>query len=152
MNNQGRWVPYVVQTYLKILLIIMFTSVQAPTSTAWSTSIQAPNSTAWSTSMQASTSNTARCSVPYFSCTVPSNVTLHSWSLDRKELLGSMGVGTQTGNFWAKYKYGNRTKSKGIKNMHLNIRKVRYKVSEIKNIIKKETPDIFGLSECDLII
>ena len=140
VNNQGRWVPYVVQTYLKILLIIMFTNVQAPTSTAWSTSIQA------------STSNTARCSVPYFSCTVPSYVTLHSWSLDNEEILGSLGVGTQTGNFWAKYKYGNRTKSKGIKNMHLNIRKVRYKVSEIKNIVKKETPDIFGLSECDLII
>ena len=34
--------------------------------------------------------------------------------------------------------------------MHFNIRKIKYKVSEIKNIIKHENPDIFGLSECDL--
>ena len=137
VNNRGRWVFNVVQAFLKIVILITSTSVQAPTSTVWSTSTRSPTSTAW-------------CSVPYFCCTVPSYVTLHSWSLDNKELLRSMGVNTQTGNFWAKYKYGNRTKIKGIKNMHLNIRKIRYKVSEIKNIIKKEAPDIFGLSECDL--
>ena len=34
--------------------------------------------------------------------------------------------------------------------MHLNIRSLRYKVSEIKNLIYNERPTILGLSECEL--
>ena len=34
--------------------------------------------------------------------------------------------------------------------MHFNIRSLKNKISEVKNIIKKESPTIFGLSECEL--
>ena len=60
------------------------------------------------------------------------------------------GVGKQTGNFWARYVFGNIINVKGIKNLHFNIRKLKNKVDEVKNIIKQESPNIFGLSECDL--
>ena len=59
-------------------------------------------------------------------------------------------IGKQTGNFWARYKHGNKINNKGITNLHFNIRKIRYKVNEVKNIIKQESPNIFGLSECEL--
>ena len=54
----------------------------------------------------------------------------------------------QSSNFLAKYINGNR--NKGILNMHLNIRSLKNKVSEIKNIIKQHNPHILGLSECEL--
>ena len=44
--------------------------------------------------------------------------------------------------------YGNRRKC--ILNMHLNIRSVKNKVLEVKNIVKQHNPHIFGLSECEL--
>ena len=54
-------------------------------------------------------------------------------------------------NFLAKFKYGNRaTRKKGIVNMHLNIRSLRNKLSEIKVLIKEKAPHILGLSECEL--
>ena len=34
--------------------------------------------------------------------------------------------------------------------MHLNIRSLRNKVPEIKNIVKEHSPHIFGISECEL--
>ena len=34
--------------------------------------------------------------------------------------------------------------------MHFNIRSLRFKVGEIKNIIHCEKPTILGLSECEL--
>ena len=34
--------------------------------------------------------------------------------------------------------------------MHFNIRSLKFKISEIKNIILKEKPNILGLSECEL--
>ena len=43
-------------------------------------------------------------------------------------------------NFEARYKNGNIQKMKGILNMHLNIRSLKYKVSEVKNIIKQHSP------------
>ena len=47
--------------------------------------------------------------------------------------------------------YGNKQAvRRGIKNFHLNIRSLRNKVFEIKNIIKEHSPHIFGLSECEL--
>ena len=52
-------------------------------------------------------------------------------------------------NFLARYKHGNR-KQKGILNLHLNIRSLKYKVSEVKNIVKEHSPKIVGLSECEL--
>ena len=51
-------------------------------------------------------------------------------------------------NFLAKYRNGNRVK--GILNLHLNIRSVRHKILEVKNIIKEHNPHILGLSECKL--
>ena len=56
----------------------------------------------------------------------------------------------QSGNFWARYINGNRIESKGIKNSHLNIRSLRYKVVEIKKIIKEQNLHIIGLSECEI--
>ena len=58
---------------------------------------------------------------------------------------------TKTGNFWARYVYGNKCQSpKGIKSLHLNIRSLKNKVEEVKNLIKQENPAIIGLSECEL--
>ena len=54
----------------------------------------------------------------------------------------------QTANFLAKYLNGNI--KKGILNAHLNIRSLANKVSEVKNIIKQHSPNILGLSECEL--
>ena len=55
-------------------------------------------------------------------------------------------------NFLARYLYGNK-KLKGIHNFHLNIRHLKNKVFEVKNIIKQSNPPphIFGLSECELM-
>ena len=52
-------------------------------------------------------------------------------------------------NFLAKYRNGNRSK-KGIHNMHLNIRSLSNKMSEVKNLLKEHNPHIFGISECEL--
>ena len=54
-------------------------------------------------------------------------------------------------NFWARYYNGNGTKQKGILNMHLNIRSLKNKIPEVKNIIKEKNPHILGLSECELV-
>ena len=53
-------------------------------------------------------------------------------------------------NFQARYKYGNISKIKGLKNIHLNIRSLAQKMTEVKNIIQEQKPHIFGLSECEL--
>ena len=53
-------------------------------------------------------------------------------------------------NFLARYKNGNIQKKKGILNMHLNIRSLRNKVTEVKNVIKQHNPVIMGISECEL--
>ena len=49
-------------------------------------------------------------------------------------------------NFEARYKHGNIQK-KGILNMHLNIRSLKNKLCEVKNVIKQHSPYILGLSE-----
>ena len=54
-----------------------------------------------------------------------------------------------TSNFLSRYLHGNR-KQRGVQNFHLNIRFLKYKVSEIKNIVKEYSPQILGLSECEL--
>ena len=54
-----------------------------------------------------------------------------------------------TTNFLSRYKYGNK-QQKGVQNFHLNIRSLKYKVSEIKNIVKEYSPHIIGLSESEL--
>ena len=41
-------------------------------------------------------------------------------------------------------------KEKGIKNFHLNIRSLKNKMPEVKNILSSESPDILGLSEVEL--
>ena len=55
-----------------------------------------------------------------------------------------------TTNFKARYTNGNKQNKKGIKNLHLNIRSLSNKVCEIKTIVKEQTPNIFGISECEL--
>ena len=53
-------------------------------------------------------------------------------------------------NFEARYLHGNIIKQKGIVNLHLNIRSLRYKVAEVKYLIKEHNPHIFGISESEL--
>ena len=55
----------------------------------------------------------------------------------------------KTSNFLARYINGN-IGPKGIKNLHLNIRSLKFKVSEVRNLIKEHAPHILGLSECEL--
>ena len=62
----------------------------------------------------------------------------------QKQVLGKK----QTSNFLAKYLHGNR--AKGILNMHLNIRSLGKKVVEVKKLLKEHSPNILGLSECEL--
>ena len=58
--------------------------------------------------------------------------------------------GKLTANFRARYTYGNIVKKKGIINMHLNIRSLANKVSELKVLVKEHSPHIFGISECEI--
>ena len=55
-------------------------------------------------------------------------------------------------NFFARYLHGNiqNQNQKGIINMHLNVRSLRYKVNEIKNLVQVHSPHIFGVSEAEL--
>ena len=53
-------------------------------------------------------------------------------------------------NFLARYQNGNITRKKGILNLHLNIRSLRNKVPDVKNVIKQHNPNIIGISECEL--
>ena len=53
-------------------------------------------------------------------------------------------------NFFARYLYGNIQNQRGIINMHLNVRSLRNKVNEIKNLIRVHNPHIFGVSEAEL--
>ena len=59
-------------------------------------------------------------------------------------------INLKVGNFWARYINGNSNERKGVKNSHLNIRSLRYKVVEIKKIVKEQNIHIIGLSECEL--
>ena len=82
------------------------------------------------------------------------------WSADGKYMGGGkqdtfedyygVNFGKVDHNFQARYLYGNIQKQKGIMNMHLNIRSLRYKVYEVKQLIKQHNPHIFGVSECEL--
>ena len=56
------------------------------------------------------------------------------------------------GNFWARYLNGNiqNNTGKGILNIHFNIRHLKYKITEVKNIIKEQKPHLIGLSECEI--
>ena len=63
-------------------------------------------------------------------------------SFDGKSLLS---------NFYAKITYGNKAaKCRGLKNLHLNIRSIRNKISDVKNILGQHKPHFFGISECEL--
>ena len=53
-------------------------------------------------------------------------------------------------NFWARYVHGNKKCERGIKNCHLNIRSILNKISEVRFIIKQQSPHIIGFSECEL--
>ena len=54
----------------------------------------------------------------------------------------------QTLNFKAKMVHGNI--KRGILNIHVNIRSLYNKMSEVKNLIVKEKPHILGISEAEL--
>ena len=54
----------------------------------------------------------------------------------------------QTLNFKAKMVHGNI--KRGILNIHVNIRSLYNKMSEVKNLIVKEKPHIHGISEAEL--
>ena len=105
-----------------------------------------------------------RCTTSRFT-TLGTTTAVLAWSLPRTradrrhtatDWLGEdsslhiLHTGRNIGNFWAKYVHGNIRRDKGIHNMHFNIRSLKFKVNEIKNIIYLEKPTIFGLSECEL--
>ena len=54
----------------------------------------------------------------------------------------------QTANYRARMLNGNI--KRGIKNMHINIRSLYNKMSEVKNLILREKPHILGISEAEL--
>ena len=72
------------------------------------------------------------------------------WSAGGAGIIVTLHTSWETGNFWAKYIHGNIMRSKGVHNMHFNIRSLKYKVGEIKNLVHVEKPTILGLSECEL--
>ena len=125
----GKCVLLSLQVLMKIVLILLLTSP------AWS-----------ATSACVPASSTLHCN--YVSL-ARDRVTCYYWPVVYEELYG---VGEKTGNFWARYVNGNSRNNgrKGIVNMHFIIRHLRYKVNEVKNIIKKHSPNILGLSECEL--
>ena len=53
-------------------------------------------------------------------------------------------------NFQARSVNGNIHRKKGILNMHLNIRSLKNKVLEVKQVIKHNNPSIIGISEAEL--
>ena len=53
-----------------------------------------------------------------------------------------------TPNYQARYLHGNG--KRGILNIHVNIRSLFNKMSEVKNLIQKEKPHILGISEAEL--
>ena len=62
-----------------------------------------------------------------------------------------LSAGIYSSNFYTRLTYGNKASElKGIKNIHLNIRSLSNKISEVKHIINQEKPHIFGISECEL--
>ena len=54
----------------------------------------------------------------------------------------------QTSNFFARYLHGNI--KRGIVNLHVNVRSLYRKMTEVKNLVQQEKPHILGLSECEL--
>ena len=54
----------------------------------------------------------------------------------------------QSSNFKARYLNGNV--KRGIKNIHINIRSLYNKMSEVKNLVQQEKPHILGISESEL--
>ena len=54
----------------------------------------------------------------------------------------------QTSNYQARYLHGNR--KRGILNMHVNIRSLYNKMSEVKKLILENKPHILGISEAEL--
>ena len=141
---------------------IMPDTVTTPWTRLWqacpscSSSSDAPRSLTWTRSWQTCPSCSSCC------CTPGARSVSLSWSaLARSSSSDSMywspggstgilQIGWGTGNFWAKYINGNKEKIKGIHNMHFNIRSLRNKVDEVKNIVYTEKPTILGLSECEL--
>ena len=54
-------------------------------------------------------------------------------------------------NFLARYKFGNQNQRiKGIKNLHINIRSLKNKIPEVKNIVRQYHPHILGVSESEV--
>ena len=53
-------------------------------------------------------------------------------------------------NFKAKYTHGNI--ERGLKNIHLNVRSLYNKMSELKSFTKKEKPHIMGVSEAEIFL
>ena len=74
-----------------------------------------------------------------------------SFRLGQNDSCGYQFLGFKiNANFWARYTYGNKVNPRGIKNFHLNIRSLSNKIAEVKYVIKQESPQLLGLSECEL--
>ena len=57
-------------------------------------------------------------------------------------------ISLEVGNFWARYVNGNI--KRGIINIHVNIRSLYNKISEVKNLVKQDKPHILAISEAEL--
>ena len=139
----GKNVLLVTQTVLKFIIICL---LLIPNSSKYSS--PPPSHAASSPATLCAVSDTTTpCSA---SLSSSYTATAWSWAVGGIVTRYILHTGRQIGNFWAKYLHGNIRQVQGVHNMHLNIRSLRNKVSEVKNIISAEKPTILGLSECEL--
>ena len=79
------------------------------------------------------------------------NIAIFQFEKQTSQEFSPLSMGIYSSNFYARLTYGNKASElKGIKNIHLNIRSLSNKISEVKHIINQEKPHIFGISECEL--
>ena len=83
---------------------------------------------------------------PTWPCTVSQTAACPSIPLPRQPYFSWSKK--QTPNFQARYLNGNIMR--GLINIHINIRSLSNKMSEVKNLIQKEKPHILGVSEAEL--
>ena len=81
-----------------------------------------------------------------FACGLKQAQLESSFKLGQNDSCGYQFLGFKiNANFWARYTYGNKVNLRGMKNFHLNIRSLSNKISEVKYVIKQESPHLLGL-------
>ena len=81
-----------------------------------------------------------------FACGLKQAQLESSFKLGQNDSCGYQFFGFKiNANFWARYTYGNKVNLRGVKNFHLNIRSLSNKISEVKYVIRQESPHLLGL-------